>query len=156
PVAHALAIPCLTAAFLMGVALTLGHAPAADAEKMLAVLVSAETGTTLLGLFAVVAAVAELFWRMGAPAHARFYSVGAIVIVLGSLALVTPTGLSAPGRAAIVYAVAGAGVLAVNSRWRRKEATYLGVLLLITASLWGLWWAFGTVTPEWATALAVE
>src|SRR5262249_24772041 len=136
PAAHALAVPCLTVAFLMGYLLALGKAQP-GAEQMIAATIAADTGAALLALFAVVAVVAELFWRAGAITHARFYAVGGVVLVLVSLALVTPSGKDVPARGAIVYGVAGIGVLAINFRWRRDELTYFGLLLLIAASLWG-------------------
>ena len=61
-------------------------------------------------------------------------------------------------RAAILYAVYGAGSLALTARWRRLGLSYLGLVLVTSAALWALWWqsAAHHVGPLWGAVLAIE
>ncbi len=167
PVVHALAVPCLTAAFVTACSLFSGAGHAVDHElpgKMLDVVTSPQTGVALLLLFGVCGLVAEWMAREGAVEHGRYYAAGAIGLLLMSLALVTRAAvdplvgrISNPSYwAALVYGIGGAGTLLLNRRWRRDELTYLGLSLLIGASLWGLWKIDGRLTPAWGAVLAVE
>ena len=49
-----------------------------------------------------------------------------------------------------------AGCLALTARWRRLGLTYLGLVLLASAVLWGLWWRVHRVEPLWGATLAIE
>ena len=159
PVVHALAIPCLSAAFVTTCALLSGQAHGSGqdlAERMLTVVTSPGTGAALLLLFAACGIVSEWMARAGAVAHGKYYAAGAIGLMLLSLALVAPAGLVEPVRAALVFGLGGLGTLLLNRRWRRAELTYLGLVLLIAASLWGLWRVDKDVTPLWGAVLALE
>src|SRR5262249_7110984 len=114
PLAHAAALPCLVVGYLTGFYLLGGRLALADdllPGRMRDLASSAETGTALLAMFLVLGAVAELLARLGHFGHGRCYALGAVGVALASLALVTPRGLDEPGRAAVVYAVYGAGIL---------------------------------------------
>ena len=61
-------------------------------------------------------------------------------------------------RAVILYAVYGAGSLAMTARWRRLGPGYLGLALVASAPLWVLWWqsAAHHVGPAWGAVVAIE
>src|SRR5262249_10830752 len=150
PVAHAVALPCATGAYLMAWFLSRGllQAPADEVPaRMLELMEAPATGTAVLVLFAVCGAVSELLTRWVTAEHGKFYAVGSAGIALLSLGLATPYGPREPAHALVVYAATGAGALLLNLRWRRAEASYAGVLLLAGATLWALWWAYGRVAP---------
>ncbi|HKB39041.1 MAG TPA: hypothetical protein VKD72_21555, partial [Gemmataceae bacterium] len=139
PVAHAVALPCLTGAYLMAWFLSRGLLQVPDDElpaRMLELMEAPATGTAILVLFALCSVVSELLARWVAGEHGKFYAFGSAGIALLSLAFVTPHGLQEPARALIVYAVTGIGALLLNLRWRRAEATSAGLVLLIGATLW--------------------
>jgi hypothetical protein len=164
PAAHILALPCLTGACLSATFLAAG-APLStpDAELpslLLAHVLAPPTAMLLLALALPCGLFSEVLARRAAPAHGLAYALGAGGLLLLGVALATPYGLAPtphaePGRALLVYALAGTGILALNARWRRAEATYLGLALLVAATLWGLWRVLGAVTPEWGPVLAL-
>ena len=82
-----------------------------------------------------------------------------MVAVVGLL-LVTVHGMRLGGadalRAAILYAVYGAGCLALTARWRRLGLSYLGLALTASAALWALWRHEHYVGPLWGEVLAIE
>ena len=83
------------------------------------------------------------------------------MVAFAGILLTTYHGLLAAEealRAAILYAVYGAGSMALAARWRRTELSALGVGLLAAAPPWALWWHPAThhVGPLWAAVLAVE
>jgi hypothetical protein len=157
--AHALALPCLTAAAMVGSFLLRGVYSVPHEQlpqRMLELAYSSETAGTLLALFALFGLISEVLARGGAKRHAGFYVGGAVFAALAAVALVTHVGLEQPAQALGVYAAAGLGILALNLRWRRIECTWGGLVLLVAASLWGLWWQAGAVTTAWAAVLAAE
>lgn len=159
PIAHVAALGCFTVAYLVGFYLVSGRLdipPEELAGRLTVLAASAETGTALAALFVLFGIVGELLARFGRPRHGKVYALVAGGVAALSLMLVTMRGVNEPGRAVGAYALYGAGILVSNLRWRRAEATYLSLGLLGVASLWGLWWAYGRVVPEWAAALAVE
>jgi hypothetical protein len=150
PVVHAAALPCLAVGYLAAFHLL-------DArEGLLATVFSSQGGTALVLLVVALGAAAEWVAHWGQRDHAGVYAGGAGILALASLALVTANGVEEPARAAVVYGVYGTGFLALNARWRRTAAVYLGLALLLAASLWALWWKEADFTPGWATVLAGE
>ena len=168
PVLHAGAIACLALVFLTSVhvgfdeKLWLLSSGEGVGLRMLRLTVSARSGTALGVLFAVLAAISELLARRGYPRHGAMYLGGCGVAAVVGLMLVTIHGFERPPgddalRATVLYALYGAGSLALTARWRRAELNYLGLSLLTAASMWFLWWGqAGQVTPIWATVLAAE
>ena len=159
PVAHALGIPCLTAAVVAIGALLAGvpgTSETSPADQMLAFVLAPHTGIVLLGLFALCALAAELIARAGIVDHGKYYAVGSIVVALLGLALVMQDGPSQPGLAAFACGFVGVGVLMMNRRWHQEILSYLGYSLLVGASLWGMWKVDGKATPTSGALLALE
>ncbi len=163
PVLHAGAIACMTLAYLTGFHVIYSDLPLrnTDAATMLEVFTSAQSGTALVGLFALYAAASELLARWGRRRHAVIYAGGAAVMALLGLMLTTTHGLLDDRnalRAAVLYTIYGAGSLAAVARWRRVELSYIGLALLGAAPLWVLWHdpARHEVQPLWSAMLAAE
>lgn len=135
---HAVAIACLALAYATGTHVALGHLPAMERiQPSLALLrwfASAQTGTSLVGLFVGLFIAAELLARRGRMNDALVYVGGCAVVAVISLSLVSVRGyLSGHAdawRAALVFAVYGLGCLAMNARWRRPIATHSGAALM--------------------------
>jgi hypothetical protein len=127
-------------------------------RKLLRLAFTAQSGTALVGLFLLLGVAAEAIVRAGRRTDAAFYAGGCVVVAVVSLLLVTARGYTEGGvdalRALIVYGVYGGGSLALNARWRRPLASYVGLLLLVCASLWGLWWRDPAIAQSWAAPLA--
>jgi hypothetical protein len=155
PFAHAAALPCLAVGYLTAFNLLIGG-------EIAGALLTAENGVALAGLVLVLAAVSEVLFRKQKPVHAQFYGIGAGVLAIASLLLVTlpDRGIEAPGRAMVLYALYGLGTLIVNARWRRPMLTSVGLAVLAAASLWGLWWQDldreVQRVPLWSAVLAAE
>ncbi len=176
PVLHSGAIACAAVAYLTAFYLSIGELTFSAADPygahLLRLMFNARSGTALAGLFLVLAALSELLARMGRSRHAVIYLGGCGVVAAAGLLLVTVHGIWTGGidagkmptlhadalRAAILYAVYGAGSLALTARWRRLGLSYLGLVLVASAALWALWWqsAAQHVGPLWGAVLAIE
>jgi hypothetical protein len=166
PVLHGGAIACAALAYLTVFHLLTGGLTASDADpyglNLLRLMISAESGTALGGLFLVLAALSELLARVGRRRDAVVYLGGCGVVAAAGLLLVTFHGVRTGGgdalRAAVLYAVYGAGSLALTARWRRLGLGYLGLVLVTSAAPWALWWqsAEHHVGPAWGAVLAIE
>jgi len=162
PVLHAGAIASAAVVYLIAVHLALGNIDMARADRglhMLRLALAAKSGTTLVGLFALLGLAAEGLARLGLRRHSLQYAGGATVVALVSLLLVTGhamTGGEDALRAAVVYAIYGSGSLALCARWRQPLLSYLGFGLLVGATMWALWWQTHHVGPWWAAMLAAE
>ncbi len=168
PVLHAGAMACAALTYLIGFHVL--YAPSelplwAGGENLGPTLLQlsndASSGTALVGLFVLFGLIAEGFVRNGRRRHGRMFAGGCAVVAVVSLMLVTVHGFLQTDthdslRATILYAVYGAGGLALAGRWRRAELSYLGLVLLAAAPLWALWWKDRDVGPLWATVLAAE
>ncbi len=158
PLAHALALPCLAVALVAGLALAGGAGAVADAalgERLRGVATAPSTGSALLVLAVVCALVSEGLGRV-APPHGRAYAAGTLLLALVAVALVSGGGGAESGRAVVAYAVAGAGTLLLNRRWRQLGVDLLGWGLLAAAGPWALWRIWGAVTPDWPALLVAE
>ena len=164
PVLHRGAIACAALAYLTVFYLLIGKLPFSAADPygvdMLGLMIGPRSGTALAGLFLVLAAVSELLARLGRRRHGVIYLGGCGVVAVAGLLLVTDHGFRRGGadalRAAILYAVYGAGSLALTARWRRLGLSYLGLALVTPAALWALWWHAHHVGPIWGAVLAIE
>ena len=168
PVAHAGAIACAAMVYLLVFHVARGALPWDAAEggglMILEEVLSARSGTALVGLFVVLAVAAEWLVRRGYRPHGVQYAGGALAVALASLALVTQAAWSVQEAEAVsravhpmlVYGVYGLGSLAMAARWQRRELSYLGLGLLAAATLWALWWRIGRLEPAWGACLAVE
>jgi hypothetical protein len=165
PALHAGAIAAAALAYLAAFHWLVGDTTVVSSgTQMLEQMISARSGTALAGLFLVLAAVSELLARQGLRRHGLIYMGGAAVAAVVGLQLVTFYGIwniQRPEdtlRAAILYAVYGAGSLGLVARWRRVELSYLGLALLAIAPFWAMWWHPATrhVGPPWAAVLAIE
>jgi len=166
PVLHTGVIACTALAYLTTFYLSIGELTYSAADPygviLLRLLIGAKSGTALAGLFLVLAAVSELLARLGRRRHGAIYFGGSGVAAVAGLLLVTVNGVRMGGadalRASILYAVYGAGCLALTARWRRLGLTYLGLVLVTSAALWALWWqsAAHNVGPLWGAVLAIE
>jgi len=151
-IVHAAALPCLALGYL-----TACHAIMGSADTALSGwLFSAESGSSLVLLVVVLGCGAEVIARSGRRADGGYYAVAAGAAALMSLFLVTVEGAGQPARAALVYALYGAGALATNFRWQRESVSYTGLGLLIAASLWALQWQIPGAHSLWAMYLSAE
>jgi len=168
PVLHAGAIASLALAYLTVFHWFFGDLAALSPNElnsgMLEAAISAKSGTALGGLFLALGLVAELLARRGRHRHGMIYAGGCGVVAVLGLLLVTWHGFAATEeldalRAAVLYAVYGAGSLALTARWRRAELSYLGLSLLSAAPMWALWSHSQThdvALQVWAAVLAGE
>ena len=164
PMLHAGVIACATLAYLTIFHLATGQLLPSDdravlSMELLRATVRPQSGTALAGLLAALAAVCEGLVRLGRRRHAVVYLGGCAMVAFAGILLTTYHGLTAAEealRAAILYAVYGAGSMALAARWRRTELSALGVGLLAAAPPWALWWHTHHVSPLWAAVLAVE
>ncbi len=164
PVAHAGAIVSAAIVYLTGYHVLAGHLdllPAGDPSRdMLQLAITAESGTALIGLFALLGVVADMLARRDHRRHAEWYAGGAAVVALVSLLMATAHGVLSKGDQAllamVVYGIYAAGGLLLNARFRRPLITYLGLGLLAGATCWGLWWQTESLGPIWAAVLAAE
>jgi hypothetical protein len=143
PVAHAAALPCLVAGYLIAFPLFSGHAAevahAQLGDYLLRLAVSADSGMVLVAVAVVLLAVAEFLARALPTRPDRiFYAAGSGAVVLLSLVLVTGHGAEHLGLTTLVYGLYGAGTLAANLRWRRPVLSYVGSTLLLGAVLFGV------------------
>ena len=151
PVLHAGAIACAALAYLTAFYLLTGQLTSSEADpygvKLLQLMISAQSGTALGGLFVVLAAVSEVLARLGRRRHGVIYLGGCGVVAAAGLLLVTVHGVRTGGadalRAAILYAVYGAGSLALTARWRRLGLSYLGLVLVDVGRVVGIVVAVG-------------
>ncbi|MBL8792264.1 MAG: hypothetical protein JNM56_00010, partial [Planctomycetia bacterium] len=157
PYAHAAALPCLALAYLLVVHAILGDLEAnLNSLELFRLLFEVRSGTALAG-FVVVAGLAALGTiQVGLRQHAAYYALGSAVAAAFSLVMVTLHGLESPLRAVIIYTLYGCGCLVLNFHWRRPPVSYIGLTLLLGASLWWLADDFGGRLPVWALVLAVE
>lgn len=157
PIAHAIAIPCLTIGYLIAFHLLAGHLSSEDrGGALVRTLLSGQSGSALAVLVLLLGVAAEVFVRVGWRDQAVCYMAGAGVAALASLLLVNTRGLSDPGSATIVTGSYAAASLALNMGWRRPLVSYLGLALVLVTTHWALWWTNAALTPAWGTALALE
>ena len=112
------------------------------APLMLQQMISASSGTALVGLFVLSAIAAELLARRGQRRHALVYAGGAGVIALFGLMLAVAhawRGGSDAVRAGVLSAIYGTGGLISAARGEGSSWVYLGLALLTAAPLWLLW-----------------
>jgi hypothetical protein len=155
PVAHAAALPCLVAGYLIAFPLYGGQAAGVAHEQLADYLlrgaVSAESGMVLVALAVALLAVAEFLARALPVRPDRiFYAAGSGAVALLSLVIVTGHGAEHLGLATGVYGLYGAGTLAANIRWRRPVLSHVGAALLLGAVLWGQHWL--ELPHPWLTA----
>ena len=148
PMLHAGAIACAALAYLTVFHKIAGGLPmpadAVQSYQLLALTVSARSGTALGGLFVVLALISEWLARHGYRRHGVYYVRGCVAAAVTGLVLTTYHGFAHGGadalRAAILYGVYGSGCLALAARWRRVEFSYLGMVLLAAVLPWGFAW----------------
>lgn len=143
PAAHVLATPCLVLAYLIGVHLVL---PESDSHPLVTwrmmsgtmfhALVSAPSGTALVGMIVALGLGAEMLRRAGRQLDARFYQIVTAATGVVSLALVTWFGFGRQGDphwAAAIYAIYAAA--AYFGAWRTKlpAVTWVGSGLALAA-----------------------
>lgn len=156
PIAHVAALPCLGAGYLTAFHLLWGNLVSPTNTSMWQAAVSPPGGASLVVLALGMQLVAEWLTRTNRRQDGDYYAIGGIAVAVYSLALVSWDGAAEPGRATLVYAVYGIASLIANARWRRLAIGYLGLGLLLGATLWALWWGSGLLGPVWATVLALE
>jgi len=156
PTAHAAALPCLALGYLTAVHWALGHLHGAEQSgwQLLAVLFSAQSGTALAALVAVLAILAETMARARRGRDGTCYAIGSGALAFVSLALVTLQQPTAPVHALVIYGFYGLGCLILNVRLRRPAVSYFGIGLLVGATLWGAYWAWPENVAAWATLVA--
>jgi hypothetical protein len=159
PLAHAVALPCLTVAYLTAFHLATGHLDVLEAElgpRLLSQAASPVSGSALIALVVLVAGASELFVRRGRTLDGLFYLGTTGTLALVSLVLVAPGGADEPGRVAITCGAYAATALALNVRWRRAWLAYAGLALVVMATAWGVHEGDFVAPPLRALILAVE
>ena len=142
----------MTLGYFTGYQLLLGHLPAEQlGGYLLEQMVSARNGVALIGLIALLGVASELLARRGRVRDGLAYAIGAGVVAICSLLLVTGHGMHDGGRAAldaaVAYGIYGLASLAGNARYRRPAVSGIGLALLTAAAGWCLWWRTGA---HWA------
>ncbi|MHC4398682.1 MAG: hypothetical protein ACYTG0_03285, partial [Planctomycetota bacterium] len=163
-IAHAGAIASAAVVYLTGYYVLRGHLPLLPSDDagpmMLRLAISAETGAALVGLVAALGGVGGLLAQRGLRKHGEQYAGGAVVAAFASLSIATARGFMSHGTEAwlttALYGVYGAGSLALCGWFRRQLLATIGLVLLVLATLWGLWCWERIPQPYWATVLAAE
>ena len=163
-VAHAGAIACATIVYLIAFHLAAGDltwdSPADQGRVMIELALGAQSGTALVGLFAILALTGQWLARRGLRSHAVQYVGGSAAISLISVLLVTAhnrfTGGTSAVDAMLVYGIYGTCSLAMAARWQQRWFTDLGLGLLVGTTLWAIWWQIEQVQPIWGAVLAAE
>lgn len=127
--------------------------------RLLELIVGAQTGTALGGLFLAFGGVSEWLLRRGNHRHSRVYAGGATAVAIVGLLLVTfhdASGGADALRAAALYAVYGGGSLVLAARWGWPAMSYLGLGLLGAAPLWAAWWQTANAGPLWVVLLLLD
>jgi hypothetical protein len=151
PVAHGAALPCLALGYLTAI-----NAIVAPDQEFVGWFLSASGGTWLVLLVLALTTTAEVLVRKERWVDGAYYAAGSGATALASLFLVTRYGGDVPGGVSLIYALYGAGSLVLNRRWRQERVTYVGLGLLIAASLWALFWLAPERRPLWAAVVAAE
>ncbi len=164
PAAHAGAMACVALSYLVGFHWTVGNLAGVSETALQATLlrlaITAQSGTALTGLFVAFGFASFLLARMRDSRHGQAYAVGAAAVAVAGLVLVSYHGMVAGGtnaiRAAVLYAVYGAGSCILAAQRRDRGLAYLAVTLGAAAPLWAFWATTGAITPALATLLAGE
>ncbi|MHB9046607.1 MAG: hypothetical protein ACYC35_11755, partial [Pirellulales bacterium] len=151
PAAHLLGIACLAVTYLtaahttleqLSLLVTLGPPPVTfPGVEMLQWAVSAQCGTSLVGLFLLLGIASEVMARRGFREHADYYVGGCGIAAVIGLLLVTFRGYDDPVRAAAVWAIYGAGC-AVGAFTRRDPRLLAAAQVLLSV-------AVGFAVTEW-------
>ena len=156
-VAHAVALPCLALGYLTTWHALAGHLTAdSSGWTLLYALGSAQSGTVLAVMVVLLGVAAELLARMGQRQSSASYALGSGIAALVSLALVSARGFAEPMQPMMIYALYGAGTLALNRVIRKPDVNYLGLGLLVGATIWGLQWQVPGRMALWGMVLALE
>ena len=164
PIAQAAAITCASVAYLIGFHVCVGNldlaAEVLSSGEMLHLAVRASSGSALVGWCFILGGIAIGLARRGHRDHAQQYLGGCGVVAVISLLLVTWAGWfgepAEPMPAMAVWAIYGVGSLALNARFQKMTLGYIGLVLLVGASLWALQWLAPGVGMSWAMVLSIE
>jgi hypothetical protein len=158
PVAHVPALGCLAIGYLTAFHLLGGNLSleGSTSVELMTLASSAGSGAALVFLALALGISAEWLVRVGRQLDGMFHAVGAGLVAIASLALVTARGVDHPATATMVTGLYAAGCLAMNVRWRRPWISYLGLVLVVGSTLWALWDREHALTPLWGTILALE
>ncbi|MCI0705764.1 MAG: hypothetical protein L0241_32285 [Planctomycetia bacterium] len=118
-------------------------------------LASAESGAVLVGFALVLALLSELLARRGSLQSVS-YALGGVGVAAIGLFQVSLHGIEQPAIAASAHAVVALGLLISNYRWERRALALVGLYLILTATLWALWWQAPGQTALGGFVLAVE
>jgi len=153
PAAHAGAMLCLALAYLAGFHAVFDPGLRNLQSQSLIVqsdtlgmdlfrmILSARSGTALVGLFLAFAAISEWFLLSGQKMHGKMYVCGAGIAAAVGLMLVTTHGLIGSHadavRATVLYAAYGIVGIMLSMRWQGvKILSYIGWNLLAFAPMW--------------------
>ena len=164
PIAQAAAIACASVAYLTGFHVCRGVLSLAgdgiSSGDMLRLAVSAPSGAALTGLCLILGGIAVMLVRRGHRDHAEQYLGGCGVVAVISVLIVTWAGLFSespePMLAMAVWAIYGVGSLVLNARFQKMTLGYVGLVLLVGATLWALEWLTPGVDVSWAMVLSIE
>jgi hypothetical protein len=141
PVLHAVAVPALTAAYLIGFHLLSGHIDMAfppSGDHLLQLAVSSTSGIALLPLVVLFAACSEGLIRRNRRSDALYYLAAVGSTALLSVLLTLPHQVSDAGRTALACGLSGVLAVALNLRWRRPALLLAGQILLALMVLFGV------------------
>ncbi|NQT38680.1 MAG: hypothetical protein HQ581_14380, partial [Planctomycetes bacterium] len=166
PAIHAGAIACLAVVYLTGYHLIsdliAGTPPGQrGGVEALRLIFEAQSGAALAGLLVIFGGLFVWLEHRGLRRHSIMYAGGCLVTAVVSLLTVTAHGLTHRAdpdliMAMGIYAVYGIGSLALAARLRRPMPAYLGLGLLVGASVWALGWRTEQIGMPWATVLSAE
>ncbi|MDB5293970.1 MAG: hypothetical protein JWL69_5211, partial [Phycisphaerales bacterium] len=157
PAAHALAVPCLLLAWLLGFHVARGHVQwvTTDARPTLDALLNPIGGTALVPLVLLLAGAREWFIRRGHVAHAYVYGIVVICCAALSVAMVTWGGFARIGDplgATWVYLVYAALAFVLTWKTNRIEAAWTGWGMLLAGLVQGFV-AHRLTNSPWSDAL---
>ena len=167
PAAHLLALPCLTLAFILTFHLIqpASHPDSItwrlDANALAQAIVSPSTGSSLVGLTALLASIAAILVRTIRRRDGLYYALFAAISAIASIGLASYFGL---GRAldhgaTWVFAAYAAMAFIAAVALRRREATWTGTVLLAIAIVQGVVFRFSPEPgdlQQWAFAFLLH
>lgn len=149
PFVHAAALPCLVLGLLSSLHLSVQEITAPE-------LFAPDGGAALALLVVLLAVAAEGLSRGRRHGPALVYALASAATATLSLLLVSLGGVEQPGRTALVAGLYTVTALLANVRWQRPAVSYLGQLLVLFATLWGLRWLSPELSAAWGVTLALE
>ena len=116
---------------------------------------SSESGAMLAGFALLLALTAEVLTRRRSR-QTTAYALGAVVIGLFGLLIVSTHGVAQPASAAFAHFAVAIGLLASNARWKQRAVAHGGLWVALAGTMWALWWLVPHQPARWGFVVAVE